>query len=365
MNKNCAALVALFASVLTGCTDDVPVNHEEPLRPVRVTHPVAELPLAESRYAGTTESSENFTLSFRISGQVRQIDAVIGEVLSEKDPIAALDDKDMQLNLEQAKAQLVRAETKAVTSKSNLTRLTELYKKHVVSKKDFELGQAESKADIARVKQARKSVELAEQQISYTKLSSPIAGCKVTQSYVRENENVSSGQPIADLSCGSAIEVTATIPDTAVKDFNIGENVKVALKGSINKTVQGRVTEIGITSDENGLYFVKVTLVEENPEFQEGVAAEVIALRSLNAPEGHYWVPMSAVNERQGGNYLYVYEEADNNNGVVKQLDVNIGRFSHGYIEVLNGLGGQEVVVTAGVSQIYDGLKVTKLSEAK
>ncbi len=53
----------------------------------------------------------------------------------------------------------------------------------------------------------------------------------------------------------------------------------------------------------------------------------MIALRSLNAPEGHYWVPMSAVNERQGGNYLYVYEEADNNNGVVKQLDVNIGRF--------------------------------------
>ncbi len=92
----------------------------------------------------------------------------------------------------------------------------------------------------------------------------------MTQSYVRENENVSSGQPIADLSCGSAIEVTATIPDTAVKDFNIGENVKVALKGSINKTVQGRVTEIGITSDENGLYFVKVTLVEENPNSKKG-----------------------------------------------------------------------------------------------
>lgn len=303
----CTALSTLVVAVLAGCSDDVETaDSEVPLRPVRVTLPIAELPLSESRYAGTTESSESFTLSFRIAGQVRKIDAEVGEVLSEKAPIASIDDEDMQLNLEQARAQLVRAETKAATSKSNLTRLTELYKKHVVSKKDFELGQAESKADIARVQQALKSVELAEQQISYTKLSSPMAGCKVTQTHVRENENISSGQAIADLSCGSAIEVTATIPDTAVKDFNIGENVEVALKGSINKTVQGKVTELGITSDDNGLYFVKVALSEESPEIKEGVASEVIASRLLKAPLGHYWVPMSAVHERQGGK-LFVH----------------------------------------------------------
>lgn len=67
----------------------------------------------------------------------------------------------------------------------------------------------------------------------------------------------------------------------------------------------------------------------------------------------------------RGGNYLYIYEEQSDNSGVVKQLTINIGRFSHGYMEVISGLDGHEKIVTAGISQIYDGLKVTKLSEAK
>tara|TARA_Y100001956_G_scaffold80596_1_gene96116 strand:- start:3053 stop:4150 length:1098 start_codon:yes stop_codon:yes gene_type:complete len=364
MNNSRVVLVFLFVLVLMGCVDDTQESEEVVLRPVRVTLPISELPLAEYRYAGTTESSENFTLSFRVEGRVRQISTSIGKVLDKNDLIASLDDRDMQLNLEQTKAQLVRVETKALTSKSNLNRLTELYKKHVVSKKDFELAQAEYKADIAKVKQVRKSVELDQQQVRYTKLFSPISGCKVTQTYVRKNENVTAGQPIADLSCGQSIEVTATIPDTALKEFNIGENIAIELKGNIKKQVEGKVTEIGITSEENGLYFVTVALITPDSSIQEGIAAEIVVSKKLKASEGHYWVAMSAVNELQGSNYLYVYQEENDKEGVVKQFDVEVGRFSHGYIEIREGLTGNEAVVTAGVSQIYDGLKVAKLSEA-
>jgi multidrug efflux pump subunit AcrA (membrane-fusion protein) len=71
-----------------------------------------------------------------------------------------------------------------------------------------------------------------------------------------------------------------------------------------------------------------------------------------------YALPISAVGEDRKGRFVYMLEKTGDSLGTVHRAPVEVGEIlSHG-IEIVVGVKPGDLVVTAGVSRIYDGLQV-------
>jgi len=359
--KISTAALAVSALLLAGCGDKNDSIVKEQIRPVRVVE-ASEAPQGlERRFAGTTDSASTTELSFRVGGIIEQFPAKVGAELVAGETIAKLDDSDLKLNLERSKAQLAEAVTVLTASESRYNRLSGLHERQAISAMDFDVVRAEFESAQAQVAQAERAVELNQQQVSYATLIAPTHGCSLSSTYASVNENITSGQQIAMLNCGDTMEVTSIVPEAVVNTVSIGQEIDALVKTGNGEVAQATVTEIGLSSTTSGLYFVTAQLQESNEAIRPGMAAELLINKQFNIVEGNVWVPMVSVNEDQGQRFVMVFEPTENGQGIVRKMPIEVARFAQGYFEITSGLEAGDKVITAGLSQIYDGLKVKLL----
>ncbi|MGF1826819.1 efflux RND transporter periplasmic adaptor subunit [Vibrio splendidus] len=363
--RNVKKIISLAIPCLTifliGCEDKSTMVDEQ-VRPVRITE-ASEAPQGlERRFSGTTASTSTAELSFRVSGRIDQFPAKVGTNLNIGGVIAKLDDSDLKLNLEQSKAQLAEAKAVLTASESHYIRLSDLHARQAVSAMDFDVVKAKFESAQAQVAQAERVVDLNQQQVSYSTLIVPTEGCSLSSTYASVNENISIGQKIATLYCGATMEITSIIPETVANTVRIGQEVEALVKTANGQMSPATITEIGLSSTTSGLYFVTAQLHGTQENIRPGMAAELFINKQFNIVEGNVWVPMVAVNEDQGQRYVMVFDLNENEQGVVRKVPIDVARFAQGYFEITNGLTKGDRVITAGLSQIYDGLHVKLLS---
>jgi membrane fusion protein (multidrug efflux system) len=87
-----------------------------------------------------------------------------------------MDQKPFQVQLDQAKAALAKQEASLVTARQNLTRIRPLAAANAVSQKDLDDATGRFDSAAAAVDQAKAEVEQAKLNLSYTVITSPVAG---------------------------------------------------------------------------------------------------------------------------------------------------------------------------------------------
>ena len=71
-----------------------------------------------------------------------------------------------------------------------------------------------------------------------------------------------------------------------------------------------------------------------------------------------FLVPATSVGEDSDGRFIYLVEKTDAGFGVARRKGVTVGQISDQGLEVLTGLQNGDLLVTAGVTRIRDGLRV-------
>jgi len=66
----------------------------------------------------------------------------------------------------------------------------------------------------------------------------------------------------------------------------------------------------------------------------------------------------SVVTDSKGDTYVYALEGVSGSEGTVKRIDVKTGKVTTRGIEITDGLVSGDLVITAGMSKITEGLKV-------
>lgn len=360
--KTVLTSVALMTLFVTGCGDKQATIEPEKLRPVR-TVLAAEAPQGlERRFAGTTDSSSTTELSFRVSGTIHNFPATAGAKLKAGDIIAQLDTADLALELERSKAELTEARTVLAVNKSRFNRLSDPKVRQVISEMDYELVKAKYEGSQAQASQTERAVDLKRQQMSYAQLTVPTDDCSLSSTYASVNENISAGQHIATLSCGNTMEVTSIVSDAVANSIVIGQAVEAIIKTAQETKVTAVITEIGLSSTASGLSFVTAQLDQSHANIRPSMPAELLINKSFDNIKGSVWVPMVAINKEQGTHYVMVFESTEGIEGVVRKTPIQTGKFAQGYFQVTQGLTVGQQVITAGLSHIYDGLKVKLLA---
>jgi len=350
-----------FAAVilLGGCgpSDEA---FEERLRPVRYVTVSDASAFRDRSFSGTSKSSRESRLSFKVTGTIVNMPVQIGQRLERGDLIAEIDPASYVLQAQQAQASLVEAQANDRRATANYERTKGLYANSNASLNDLDSARAQAESASAVVRAASKALEIARLNVSYTKLTAG-TDCSIASLNAEVNENVASGQQVAAVSCGDDYEVTLDLPESLIGSVNESTPVSVRFGAIPDHEFSGAISEIAVASSAGSAAFpVIVKISGSHPSLRSGLAADVtFQFDSAASQGGGFVLPVTAVISDPGGAFVYIAEPNETDGeAVVRRRDVSLGDLTQSGIEIAEGLRVGDRVITAGISVIREGQRV-------
>ncbi len=347
-----ATLLALTAAVaLLGCED----AQEEPeiIRPVRYVVVEGSDAATQRTYSGVAKAGQESRLSFQVSGQVLSVPINVGDVVVKGQTMARMDPADFALQLRNAQAAAAQARAQERNAKATYERTRALYENQ-----DLDADRTAYESARAGFESANQQIRLRQRQLGYTHLKAPEPGTLATVD-IEVNEYVQAGVLVATLLAGDQIEVSVSVPASIIRSIKKGAEALARFDSLEGRALKGTVTEVGVSSAAGATTFpVTVRLSEGQDQVRAGMAADVTFVLDAVKNGPKYALPTSAVGEDREGRFVFKVEMGDDGLGVVHRNPVEVGQLLSNGVEIHAGVEPGDLVVTAGVSRIYDGLQV-------
>ncbi|MDD9270073.1 efflux RND transporter periplasmic adaptor subunit [Paenibacillus sp. GCM10023248] len=292
------------------------------------------------RGSGRLMALQEEKLFFSEDMSSKRISAILvknGDAVEKGQPIAELDVSDLESDLKRKKLETRKDE---LTMIETLRKADEMTPEQVEQAKiDFELK--------------REELTKLETQVSKSKLLAPFSGTIVSVT-AKKGDTVKTDESVATLADLNELTVAASISADDAKKVAIGMEALV----DINSAGQhkGKVKQLPIPQadgNNNGGFpgdgqggrqdSIDQYLVVQLDEFPKGLnrgtplSVTIITQRKENATT----IPLAALRSYSGRNYVQVID----NQGVKKEVDVEIGQQTSTDVEIVKGLtAGQKVV---------------------
>ena len=315
------------------------------------------------RISGLVRAVKRSPLAFEVAGIVATVAVKTGDKFKKGQVLATLDPKQYQLNLESAEAELGRAKAGMKEKESTFRAKETLYKRKVESKTAFDRAKAEFDSAKEQVKQAETKVSLARRDMSKTALRAPFDGT-VAKRDVDPAQVVTAGKVVLEIQGASAMEVSVNVPATLVKSLKRGQKTMVVFPSLPKLKIEGRVDEVAARGEEANTFPVTVRLEKSSADLRSGMSAEVVFELPVPGLKKAFPVPVSAlVPVKSKGREAFVYV-FDKSSSTLKKRIVKVAAVRGNDVLIGVGLKAGDIVVTAGVAFLHDGMKV-KLMAAK
>jgi RND family efflux transporter MFP subunit len=349
--------VALAAClVLASCKEEV--EEPEVIRPVRYITVEGSDAATQRTFSGVAKAGQESRLSFQVSGQVLSVPINVGDTVEKGQTIARMDPTDYALQLQNAQAAAAQSRAQERNAKATYERTQALYENQNASRQDLDADRTSYDSAKAGLESANQQIRLRQRQLGYTHLKAPEPGTIATVD-IEVNEYVQAGTLVATLLAGDQIEVSVSVPASIIRSVERGAEAKARFNSLGGKTLKGTVTEVGVSSVGGATTFpVTVRLTEGQDQVRAGMAADVTFVFASVGNGPKYSLPVSAVGEDREGRFVFKLEKTGDGLGVVRRSSVEVGQLESNGIAISAGIEPGDLVVTAGVSRIYDGLEV-------
>jgi RND family efflux transporter MFP subunit len=352
------ALLMLVAG-LAGCKSEA-ADNQEVVRPVKVAI-LAPAPRARLlTYSGVVRPRIESSVGFRVSGKVVERLVNVGDRVEAGQVIARLDANDLKLAENSAKATLNAARTRREVAKINLERAMPLLPQGFISKAAYDLRRNEMDAAASALDTAEAQLHQAANAVDYATLRVDAAGT-VTSVMAEPGQVLSAGQSIITLADARETEIAIAVPEQEAGRLSNGERAEIKLWAGPRDTVEGHIREIAGQADAaSRTYAVRITVASPPETMRLGMTASVtIAVAGEASPTV---VPLTAVTEIDGGPVVFVVDKASN---VVRKTPVTLGVVTDAGVAIAGGLEAGDMVVSAGVQFLRDGMRVAPPGEVQ
>ena len=353
--KKWPTVVALAAlTLLASCrnAEDATPAEARPVRAITIeTRAVGDVVAITGRVQAQTEINQ----SFRIDGRLIERTVDVGDNVRPGQLLARLDPQNEESGLLAARAQLVAAQAQLVEARNNHQRMRDLVAENAVSRAAFDQAVALLQTAESQVEAVRANLALAENRLSYTRLSADVAGV-VTSRGPEPGEVVSAGRMVVQVaregSRDAVFDVPAQVKDSAPRNSDI----TVALVDDPKVTAAGKVREVSPRADPvTGTFAVRVQLIDPPPTMRLGsTVTGSVELDAVPAIQ----VPAAALVRADGGTAVWVYDATA---GTVSSRSITVLSSNATMVQVASGLNNGDVVVVAGVQALRPGQKVRLL----
>jgi RND family efflux transporter MFP subunit len=342
--------VLLTVSLLfSGCGKEEVVEKRAVVRPVKTMTVQAGETVFNHSFPGKVRAAKRSELSFKVSGPLTALPVEEGQEVKQGDLIAQIQKRDFQTALDEAKARNLEAERQ-------FRRYKELYAKKQVSRADFDRYRASR--DVAKAQ-----LEDAVNQLADTSLTAPFDGI-ISKRFVENFQKVQNKEPIANLQDITRIEILVDIPEllmASMRDRKDTISIHSRFESLPGEEFEMTVKEYSTQADAATQTY-RIVLVMDQPEgggILPGMTAMVSSATKPNFQSGQQSILLPAIAVMEApGKEAFVWLLDPKDSSAHKQA-VKIGRMQGSdKILIKGGLTGGETVITAGITQLEEGMKV-------
>lgn len=345
-------LVPLYLSViiiLQSCGKQEEAKPEQ-IKPVKIAVASSVNTNLIDGFPGVSQGLSNSELSFRIDGPVEKFDLEVGKQFKKGQLIAQLDTRDYEIDQQaiQAKYNQLFAENQRYAS---------LYDKGSVSKSAYDQVNAQ-------LAEATSQLMNANNRINDATIFAPYDGV-VTKKYIERYDQVRAKQPVIDFEDLSGIKVKFYISEYLSINAGAYQSFKVTFNAIPNRSFNATLVEVSRVSEMAGypvILLLDKSGISSDIQINAGMSCIIQITKKQNADTSPsvIGIPVSCVFEQQEDNHASVWVVGADN--TVQKKSVTIHGFLSNDMLSVNGVDEGEKVVTAGVSRLVEGQKVSIFS---
>src|SRR5579885_1167082 len=309
------------------------------------------------RTIGTVSIDATVQVKSRVDGQVLEAAFAEGQMVHKGDLLFRLDPRPFQAQLKQAEAALARDQAQLANAEADLKRFSDLTKQGFATIQQHEQAAAQAKVLAAAIMADQAAIELAQLQLGYTEIRSPIDG-KTGRILVEPGNLVKANDvPLVVINQLQPIAVTFALPqrDLPLLQRRMAKGKLVAvvtIPGDSGPPMRGKVNFINNAVDAaTGTIQLKAEF--DNAELRLVPAQLVDAVILLQTIDAALTVPSEAVNYGPNRRYVYVI----NADKTVAARHVEVSYEDDGRSVITAGLKPGELVVTDGQLRPAPGMK--------
>lgn len=305
------------------------------IKPVAVEAVDAARRSISASYAGTASllPVEEALVVAKTSGVLNNLMAEEGDQVSAGQPLARLDPDRKGLALAQQRATLKKLEREFARSQ-------ELFERQLVSADAHEKIRAD--LDIQR-----SAVDIAELELSYTRILAPISGV-IAERMVKEGNLIQTNGVMFRIVDSSRLEAVLNVPEREMAKLGSGLPVSLSVDAVPGQQFTGRVDRVSPVVDAGSGTFRVVALFENQPALRPGMFGRVEI--EYDQRDNALTVPREALIEGDGETAVFVVRD-----GKAQRTSVQVGYVVGNLVEIRSGLEDGDQVVTIGKSTLRDG----------
>lgn len=404
--------IALVGYSQVGCSH----KEEAPPKPVVMVKlakvEVVDIPLTVQA-AATVFPREQASITARTTSPIRELRAHKGDSVTKGQVLAVLENRDtvaqraeaaatvvdaqatlqkttsgtLPTDVERGRGELSKAESALNQAQKNYDRRNELFKQGAIPNRDLlasetDLAQARTGFEVAkktldllqnqsqgkditiaasRVDQAKARMALADAQLQYTELRSPIAGT-VTEQFQYPGDMAKPDTPVFTLMDLSIVVARGQVPETDVGGLKTGQACGFASADAPAAAAAGRITVIGKSVDPARR---TVEVWCEIPNSVARLRAGAFGTLTVSTGTAAHSVvaPQSAVQFNEGTRNGTVMVVDDKH--IAHKREIEGGEVVERKVQIVKGLKAGEVVIAEGGYGLPDGTEVKTAEETK
>lgn len=302
--------------------------------------------------SGTLVGENEATVIAEAGGKITSVRAQVGDWVNKGQIIVQLENDLRQVALEQAKAQLLTAQTNFEKAQKDLKRFDDLYKEQIATQNDIENARLGARAAEAQLKGAEAALKLAQRQYDDTAIKAPLAG-RLADRYVNEAAMVMPGDKIGVVVDARQMKLRTSVAENEVGLIKAGQSVEVVADALPNVTFSGKVFSVAQKANHERTYPVEILVKNDQAESLRSGMFGRATVQVARATEVLV-VPNEAVlSAGAQQNYVYLEEK-----GIAKRLDVQLGLKQSQQVQIASGLSAGARVVVSGQQRLTDGARV-------
>jgi membrane fusion protein (multidrug efflux system) len=343
-----AGLLALTGvlALAAGCSNGKAKDKEDA---TATTVPVEVQPVRRAAmvavYSGTApiEAHDEAVVVAKVGGEVRQIYVEEGDNVAAGQILARLDGDRLRLEVAQSEANLRKLER-------DYTRFQELNQKGLVAKGTVE----NAKFDLDAL---RAAYERARLELSYTEIRAPIAGV-ISARHIKVGNTINPNDPTFRVTDLDPLVAYVHIPEKEFRKLAPGQGAEVVVDALGGARFDGRIALISPTVDpQTGTFRAKLEVPDTSRRLKPGMFARVniVYERRENALQ----VPRNSILDSDGGQSVFVVA-----GDKAEQRTVVPGLVNGGWVEIKEGLKGDERIVVVGQGGLKTGTSVKVVDTA-
>jgi RND family efflux transporter MFP subunit len=292
---------------------------------------------------GNVNTNENILIQPEMPGTLIALNVKSGQRVSKGQVLGKVDDGG-------SSQQVASLETQYQLAKTTFERQKNLWNQKIGSEIQYLQAQTQMLS-------LQRSVAQAKAMLAKTVIRAPFSGT-IDDVFVERGQVVAAGpQGLMRIVNLNNMYVSTTVPESYIGKLKVGTQVDVFIT-SLNKNYKGKVRQVGnFINPSNRSFGIEVSIPNPDNLLRPNQVAKlkIIDYTVKNATV----VPTNVIQEDGDGNkFVFVATDTKGNTATAKKTVVKVGKSSMNVTEILSGLSVDDVIVTEGVNNIADGMKL-------